>query len=48
MYSQFSQFSSNPYQLLRADTEGSGSQARMGNNRLESRYEKRITTVNLY
>ena len=29
----YSQYSSNPYQPLRADTEGNVSQARKGNNR---------------
>ena len=33
------------YQPLRADTEGSYSQSCKGSNRLESRYEKWLTTV---
>ena len=33
----YSQYSSNPYQPLRADTEGNGSQARKSNNRKQIR-----------
>ena len=36
------------YQPLRADTEESCSQASKGSNSLESRYEKRLTTVDLF
>ena len=39
------QYNSNPYQPLTADTEGNGSQARKGT---VSRYEKRLTTVDLF
>ena len=36
---------SNPYQPLRADTEGNGSQARKGT---VSRYKSQLATVDLY
>ena len=38
----YSQYSSSPYQPLRADTEGSCTQPCKGSNLLESRYEKRL------
>ena len=40
----YSQYNSNPYQPLKADTEGNGSQAR--NKRKQIR--KRLTTADLF
>ena len=42
----YSQYSSNSYKLLRADTEGNGSQARKVTT--VSRHGKRLTTVDLF
>ena len=36
------------FKLLRGDPEVSCSQACKGNNHLESRYEKQLTTVDLF